>query len=268
MFARARICTLLSILLLALDMFLGFRSGGAFAAFAAALIIGYRTTQIPAVKRVAFVLMAAVFYFVMSAYKLVLPAIRLQDWALFVTIISDPDFWWQPIMYSEPFVTQFILNDVISRDIVFSIDALEVFMAQLILYGNDQGLLPYTFGEFYNTVGVVGLEWGLAANIWAEMWAVGGTLAIVAFATLHCAIIVILAKLLDYCYYTGRSWFAALASIGAIVVFYIHRNDVHYTLLMVRRVLLMFLVISVGAWILETMKRQAKARLEGLRVSQ
>jgi hypothetical protein len=149
---------------------------------------------------------------------------------------------------SEPFATQMILNEVLRSG--FQTDAhyiLESIVAQFTLFSGEFGLDVVSFNELFQPQLFSEVEYGLAANIWAQMLAAGGWPLFFGFL----AVFVASLRLGSQCLAAnGLVMRAAVALGGAYWAFYIHRNDLGYVLSLLKRVALVWLGVSVlsAAW--------------------
>jgi hypothetical protein len=84
-----------------------------------------------------------------------------------------------------------------------------------------------------------GVDYGIASNIWAEMWSIGGINGVIMFLFFF----IIIALLLNQWMTRGPSAFAGiLALCGMVWVFYIHRNNLQFEGDLLKRYILLFLV--------------------------
>jgi hypothetical protein len=165
---------------------------------------------------------------------------------------SIPDF--QNI---EPFVTQAILAEMVRNDFSCSprniLNAVYVVPFAGLLFGAPK---PFE-SEFKNTL-FPDYKYGLAGNIWAEAFCRFGYIGIA------CAVLIFVALLAGTQILLSRDFttaIPALALCGAFLAFYVHRNDLLFELLLIRRTLMVF----VAAWMLRylwsiffTVRRSAK----------
>lgn len=96
---------------------------------------------------------------------------------------------------------------------------------------------PLTFFEEYQPILYPGLKYGTAGNIWAEMLCRFGYVGVALFGVLLIVSLIGMSRLL------GQAPAAAVAPIalgGVVIAFYIHRNDLNYTLVMLRQIALVF----------------------------
>lgn len=117
---------------------------------------------------------------------------------------------------------------------------------------------PPTFYDEYQPILYPNVTYGTGGNIWAEMLCRFGYAGVVIFGALLILMLIGLNGLL----LKSSSTFAAPLSLGgSIIAFYINRNDLHFTLQMLKWVALVFL----GAYLLSLaadMVKRAFARLQ------
>ena len=166
---------------------------------------------------------------------------------------------------SEPFVTQSILSETIYRG--YSCSATNIFKSLTLIPG-VAGLLslyPMTFFNEFQPILFPNTKSGLGGNIWAEMLCRFGYTGVAVFGMIMIAALIGLHRLFLYAPSTLR---APLAFCGLILAFYIHRNDLHYTLVMMRQAigvsiiaLLISLVASARPWPTIRQTRKADAAI-------
>ena len=116
---------------------------------------------------------------------------------------------------------------------------------------------PPTFYDEYKPILYPDITYGTGGNIWAEMLCRFGYVGLAIFGVLLILVLIGLNRLL----LTSSPTFAAPLSLGgAIIAFYIHRNDLHFTLQMLKWVGIVFL----AAYILSRAAEQIKRRVRTL----
>lgn len=237
------VCCLAGLLLL-FTVFVGFRSNCALALIAAFLVHlhrqGAQRLFIRNRRSMLWISGIAMFFF---AYKFVYTMVKLGRFDLVLQSLSDPAFYLDSIIESEPFATQMILNEVLRSG--FQTDwhyIVESVVAQFTLFSGEFGLQFVGFNELFQPRLFAEVEYGLAANIWAQMLAAGGWPLFLGFLLAFVVSLRLGSLWLDSTTITTR---AALALGGAYWAFYIHRNDLGYELGLLRRVVLVWLMIAV-----------------------
>lgn len=249
----------LSGVMLLFTVFVGFRSACAMAAIAVFLVHFHRQgPQRLAVRNrtsLALIGVVSLFFF---AYKLVYKLIKLGEFDLVAESLSDPEFYLEAVVASEPFGTQMVLNEVLRTG--FQTDAayiLESVAAQFTLFSGELGVEFVSFNELFQPKLFADADFGMAANIWAQMLAAGGWPLFLLFLAGYVASLRIGSLWLD----SGRLTTRAAVAVGAAYwAFYIHRNDLGYELSLLKRVLLVWLAVVLVSEAAHRLGRQAAPR--------
>jgi hypothetical protein len=142
---------------------------------------------------------------------------------------------------SEPFTIQATLAETIHRN--YSCDARNIFKsAYLFLPPGIQKIwpnsFPPTFYDEFKPVLFPSVTYGLGGNIWAEMLCRFGYTGVVIFGVLMMAALYGLQHVIRRC---RTDLIAPLTLGGVIIAFYIHRNDLHYTLVLMRQIVIIYI---------------------------
>jgi hypothetical protein len=140
------------------------------------------------------------------------------------------------LQQSEPFIIQATLVGVVQTDL--SCRASNIFKSIFLLLPPGTARLvpnpfPPTFYDEYQPILYPNITYSTAGNIWAEMLCRFGRIGVAIFGLL---LIVMLVGLQRAMLGGFSAWIAPMALGGVIVAFYMHRNDLHYTLVMLRQV--------------------------------
>ncbi|NLU50542.1 MAG: hypothetical protein GXX09_09070 [Syntrophomonadaceae bacterium] len=241
--------------LLFFDMYIGFR-----VSFAITLISiftlwagdkGRQRFAVRSWKIGAIGLASALFLF---AYKHLCIAVKLGDWHLIMKQLLCLDFYITAITHSEPFVTQTILNQVLSKRFVAGMEHFTGLVYQFILFSSELGAKATSFNDLFQPVlfpDAVG--WGMANNIWAEMWSSGGWPLLILFLIVFVLVLAIGSYLI-------RSADPEIAAGSAVLfsywAFYIHRNDLLYQINLEKDVMLVWIICTLGSQLLSTMSKR------------
>jgi hypothetical protein len=185
-------------------------------------------------------------------YKEIGFAIRMGDWDLFRSILSEPNTYLAMFITSEPFVIQSILNEVTMLDFSVGWRHLLGIFSQFILFSPELGWEEHSFNDLFQMALFPEVTYGMANNIWAEMWSIGGWLFLLVFIFLFVAFLKIFSFLLTFCDPSLRSFFAVMASYWA---FYIHRNDIGYEIALQKRVVILMVLVFLFAILMRNLKR-------------
>lgn len=142
---------------------------------------------------------------------------------------------------SEPFIVQATLVGVVHTGL--SCSAPNIFKSLFLLVPPGaarflpDNLFPPTFYDEYQPILYPKITYGTGGNIWAEMLCRFGYVGMTIFGLLLLAMLAGLRTLL----LTAKPVLTApIVFGGSMIAFYIYRNDLHYTLVLLRQVALVF----------------------------
>jgi hypothetical protein len=167
-------------------------------------------------------------------YKQMGYAVKIGDYDLLRSVLADSKTYSAMFTNSEPFVTQTILNEVTARDYHIGMEHFMGLAYQFIFYAPELGLKAISFNDLFQKDLFQEVDYGMANNIWAEMWSSGGWPLLLTF------MLIFVMTLRLCCILTGthkkvqRGIVAVMASYWAC---YIHRNDIGYAVVLEKRVL-------------------------------
>ena len=226
--------------LIIFDLFIGFRTSLAIAAISIFTLLlskqGKGRLIISSWKQVIAGVFFGIFIFL---YQQVAYAVKVGDLDLLRSLLSDTDTYIAMINNSEPFITQTTLNEVTVRNYSVGMGHLMGIFYQFTLFGPELGLEAESFNDLFQNDLFPDVTYGMANNIWAEMWSAGGWPLLVIFTVLFVIILKGFNILTDRLNVTQRAFVAVMASYWA---FYIHRNDIGYAIVLEKRVLLVLIV--------------------------
>jgi len=197
---------------------------------------------------------AAVFFFV---YKTIYKAIKLGEFAFVGEQLVDPQFYLTSVLDSEPFVTQSILNEVLRTG--FETDGsyiLTGIVAQFTFFGNELGIEVTSFNDLFQPVLFSEVEFGLAGNVWAEMFAAGGWPLLCCFLVVFVLILRLLSGWLNAAHISTRS---CVALSAAYLAFYLHRTDVGFQLTLQKRLLAVWFAVVLMSEVLRRLTGRRRA---------
>jgi len=209
--------------LLALDMWIGFRY-----AFATTLIaVGLLWLSRPSPFRLGvlrpryWIAILAGGLFVISYQNLKEP-LRAGDWEEITERVTNPFWYLNGVLTSEPFTTQTVLNEIVRTDFRTGSDHLLGATNHLLLFTPDLGGEVVRFNGLYQPALFPLVDHGLANNIWAQMWSAGDWPLLVAFGLVFVLGLAAWSRLL-------RSPDPAIQAYAAVALaywgFYAHRNE-------------------------------------------
>lgn len=243
---------LISLALLLIEVYVGFRSSLAAAVMATFLLILFRDgEQRLVLNRPGVMLLGLAGSYFLFAYKLIYVAVKAGDWQYLSNALSNPDFYINAVMHSEPFLTQAILNQVMIENYYVGPGHLTSLLASFILFAPELGfevsgfndlVQPHLFGSITQS--------GIAANIWAEGYAIGGWPVLVVFIFTFTALLCLGTRLLAR---VSADHQAFVAVAFCYFAFLIHRNDLLIQVTVEKRVLMFFVL----CWASEKLVRWA-----------
>ena len=244
---RSTVLMTVGAILLLINLYIGFRVDLVIALVGVATywLMSQRSGRLIAKWRViGGIVVAGLLFFVL---KYVLVALQLMDMDLLLSQLRNPEALKFIFLYSEPFIAQGTLNEVIRQGFWVGPGHLGQVIYLVVPFANELGAPALGFNALFQPTlfsSVTG--YGLGSNIWAEMLASGGWPLLVVFVMLFCATLLGGDRLL-------RRAAPQLAAPGVVILvywaFYIHRNDLLYQLTLTRRVLLVSAAILVGAFL-------------------
>lgn len=186
-----------------------------------------------------------------AAFGFLYPAlgqlVKAGDWGQMKDLVTRPDYYATQVILSEPFVIQTTLNEVISTNFRVGAGHLWSLLYVVVPFGNELGGKVLTFNDLFQGSLFPGVAFGMAQNIWAQAWSIGGLFVVVVFVLLYIAGVWQGSKIL-----LSRSefWRTFAALFFTPWAFYLYRNDLLYQFVMERRILVMFMCAALIASIL------------------
>jgi hypothetical protein len=166
---------------------------------------------------------------------------------------------------SEPFVIQATLVGTVQKNL--SCSASNIFKSIYLLvppglrrYLPDDPFPP-TFYDEYQPILYPNITYGTGGNIWAEMLCRFDYAGVAIFGLLLILTLIGLHSLLLRC---PSAAIAPVAFGGVVLAFYIHRNDLHYTLVLLRQAAIVF-VLACGLSVVSTKIQQSLRGETGVR---
>jgi hypothetical protein len=160
----------------------------------------------------------------------------------------------QLLQRSEPAIIQATLAGIVQRDV--SCRPVNILKSLFLLVPPGltalaPNIFPPTFYDEYQPILYPNITYGTGGNIWAEMLCRFGYIGVAIFGVL-----LILALIGTYQLLRKASPVAAapIAFGGVVIAFYINRNDLHYTLVMLRQIALVF----IGTYALSAIAAKAR----------
>lgn len=233
--------TLLNLLSVLFVLYIGSRNQLAIAVIGAVTVLIGRRGVAPIIRHRKSCLAVVAFVCFVFLYKQCYIAVKAGDFESAVSRIEQR--WWQAFVESEPVGIQHILNVVIAEN--YSCDPISS-LGNAVL--GNLGLLSrqgrVAFGDVatHHLFGDMG--YGMASNIWAEMYAYGGLCAVAVFLLFFVSVIR---------YFSEERLPEPLYLFGACFLpwwsFYIHRNDMYRMLSFAKQLVVVFVAIYLVVWV-------------------
>lgn len=251
---KKRKILILSLVLLLIDVYIGFRS--VFAILMLSILTIHFSKKEPIgfykyinIKMILLIIPFLLFVFV---YKYLYIAIKLGEWQVVLEKITDINTYFLAITNSEPFTTQAILNEVIGNNFQTDLSHFKGILYQFILFSPELGAKSTSFNDLFQPVLFPYQRFGLANNIWAEMLSSGGVGLLLIFILVFCLILKIFSNLL----FVGNPMIIGISALlGAYWAFYIHRNDLLYQVNLEKNIFLLFLFCFIIDYFLKKTDR-------------
>lgn len=231
------------VVLLLIDVFIGFRSSFALTMISF-VVVGFSMSGKSMIifkhKTMMFLsLLGILFLFV---YKKIYLFIKLGAWDVVAEKLTNSNTYIDSVVFSEPFITQVILNEVIKNNFKITGEHLVGLLNNLIFFSPSLGLKTESFNSQFQPLLFPEFDAGMANNIWAEMWSVGGWWLLTAFIFVYVCVLFIGSYCLRVSDPVIKGGVAIFFSYWA---FYIHRNDFMYQVTLEKRVFLVWFVCVI-----------------------
>ena len=184
---------------------------------------------------------AAVFFFV---YKQIHAVIKLGRWDIVTERLVDLNFYFNSIIHSEPFVIQSTLNEVINQNFTVSPSYLMNILYLFIFFAPQLGANIKDFNDYFQPTLFPNVDFGMASNIWAEMYSINGWSTLILFIIFFNIVIFLANKFLLI---ENSSIKSVVTLIMIYWVFYIHRNSILYEINLSKRILFIWIISMMGS---------------------
>lgn len=185
-------------------------------------------------------------------YKNFYVAVKQGDVDLLLDLFWNSDTYYLAFMESEPFMTQDILNQVVLLNLESDLSSLKSVPAQLVpLIHKVIDMTTLSFSYQMKTKLYYGLEFGIGSNVYAQLYSMGGMLGITLFFVIYAPILGLMNRLITW---RGDILKCSLLACAGYLTFYYNRNDVGYTVTLIRRLLLISVACYVPARFLSSLR--------------
>ena len=168
----------------------------------------------------------------------------------FVNKIINIDFYLNSIKHSEPFTIMSILNEVVIHNFEVPLTQLNAFIKIIPFSKSLFNYISISYNDKFQKILFPNISYGMANNILAQMWSLGGYIAVVLFSLLNAIFLVLGNKLLN------SKIHAVVVIIFSLQAFYIFRNDLLYQITLEKKILLIYFVIFLNYIIFKSIKNK------------
>lgn len=180
------------------------------------------------------------FFFV---FKSLMRPLNEGNYALFFERLIDSETYMYWLVRAEPFNQVAILNKTVTQDFVSPPSHLLMSIVSMIPYsGSIDFGIHQRFHDYFYPVLYPSMKIGaIASNPWAQLVSTGGVLMLLCGTLIFLLLIYIMNYKVSFTKMSITN--LVLFSIAPVICFYMHRNDLYFTLLMCKRFILPLLVI-------------------------
>jgi len=240
---------LICLLFLVFDIYLGFRTS-----FVITLLMLFFVFFNMRGKRLIahwpYLLLASVTVFSVLLLKLLMFGLKKGDLDLLMTVLSNKDTYEKLLSTSEPFVTQEILNAVVTLDFKTDGEHLKLIPLQFVLLGDVVFGSIGSFNDYFQHKLYPKITYGMASNFLAEFYAVAGYLGVVFISFVYASLLFFMNLGMQL---VRDKYKPILLLLGVYWAFYIYRNDVAYLLNIEKRILISFVFIAFVSFVIKKM---------------
>ncbi|MDB9317336.1 hypothetical protein [Nodularia spumigena] len=246
-----RVCFFLCLLCLLLNVYIGFRSSMAIVIISICVFhlfnMGRQRLLIKHWKTSLLILLVGLLFLL---YKQVYVIVLLQRWDILLSRLTDIDFYINAITESEPFTTQAILNEVVKTGFSLDISAFSSVANALLLFAGDGSK---SFNAYFQPVLFPDVSYGMAHNIWAQMWSIGRFPLLLMFIFIFNRVLFLGSWALHR--FQDKIIISGLLPLLSYWSFYIHRNDLAYQINLEKRVILVWGACVIVCYLMPTKKK-------------
>lgn len=244
--------TLLFLLYLLFNVYIGFRSPFVIGIISV-LVVSLSKEKTSLYKTITFkkLVLISLFGLFVFSYKLIYKLIKQGKYNEALQLVIDPKFYIKAITHSEPFVTQHVLNTITEKNFNAGAEFLYSLIYQVIPFSNHLVDEHPSFSSYFKQENFSFLNYGLASNIWGEMWSIGGWLLLFSFLLIFNLVLVLGNNTLRY---KGILKYV-LAPMFSYWAFFIHRSTFGYTVNLEKRVIYVLLSAWFVSYALFILKR-------------
>jgi hypothetical protein len=204
--------------------------------------------------------LAALFLIFLLVYKLLFVQIKEGNWDVVRERLANPAFYTKSVTHSEPFITQAILNQVMIDEFMVGPDHFRAIAFQFLFFAPQIGANAISFNDlFQSKLFPNAIGWGMANNIWAEMWSSGGWGLLIVFLFGNAFLLMLMSRAMRVDNPEVRALGALLFAYWA---FYLHRNDLFTEINLLKRVFVLGFFCIVGSMLIHDALHRIRRRIK------
>lgn len=241
---KKKILLFINIFLILITIYIGFRSIAAIAVIGLLILTFVEGNKKLSLlfshyKKIIIGLFAGLFFLI---YKGLYIAIKFQNYDMVLDRLKDGEFYRSVLLTAEPFGIQRIFSDVIKQNFYIGLENLDRFFLLFTLFGDESGIDTRSFNQYFQPALYGDVGYGMGSNVWAHMYSSGGWLLFIIFSLLYTLSLRWFSKII---YRSNINYLPLIVCLGSYWSFYIHRNDLFYQLGLEKRILIVFVIVSI-----------------------
>lgn len=241
-------------LVLLLDVYAGNREGLAMAILGSIILILLRKNKHKLLlenKNILFVVIASIIF--LSVYKTIYIPMAAGNIGLVYERIFNVETYFLVLQSLEPFTIQSILHLVIVDNFEYSGDYFKNIIYDLILFSGEMGIEKNNIDKAFNGILFATRESGVASNLWAEAYAIGGKLLIIIYAIAYSTLTLVYDRFLRKVNLYLRPFLLISASY---LFLFIHRTGLIYQVTIQKRIILVCVFSIVVTYLIKIFIRK------------
>ena len=248
---------LFALALCVFDLLIGFRLVVTFSFFTIIFFYGLFNSKPSCCFKCFVPLLILSMFFIGLTYKSALNLYSSEGILEAVFYFTDINLLYEAIIASESFSRQHMLNNTILQDLNLESNYVLDFLRLLFPGFSNRLFDQYIgFGDRVTAILYPQAEWGMASNVWAEQYSLGGFLWLYLFSLFFFCSAGAANFFIVYLTSKKKICMALIICVLAVpFFFYIHRNDLVYQLVIFRDMLISIMLISIPKRVLTIVRR-------------
>lgn len=201
-------------------------------------------------KKISFWIISLTSGMFLFLYKGLYRSILNQNYNIVISKLTSFDYYIDSIMMSEPFITQMILNETVINDFSIGKDYINSIISFIVPLSNYLfNVEMYNFSHEFTNKFFPFIDFGLASNIWAELYSLLGILLILFFSLINVIFLFLGSKFII----ASENGFlnSLLTLMFSYWFFFMNRTGLLYQLTIQRRIIFWGISILLFSFIIE-----------------